>query len=293
MAELSLGALAAVTASVLFSAGLVLQSLEARTIPPEHSLRLSLIARLLGRRRWIAGGLIMVVGFGFHVCALLLAPLTVVQPSLAAGLIVLVVAGARHDAEPVHGRDVLAVLAISLGVVGLTLTASQRNTLTVSAGRLALALIPLAAAALAPYGVALLGSRHGRSGGLSATLGAGAAYALTGLTTKLVSDRIAAADWGGAILWLAITASAAGLALIDQTTALQRRGAKQVGVIIYVMPVVVPVVVAAVLLGESWAASPAAAVVLALSVTAVCAGAAALSGSRRVVALEAATQPRR
>src|SRR3954466_11346397 len=159
MAELSLGALTAVTASVLFSAGLVLQSLEARTIPAEHSLRLSLIARLLGRRRWIAGGLIMVVGFGFHVCALLLAPLTVVQPSLAAGLIVLLVAGGRHDArplhgrdglagrartdaEPVHGRDVLAVLAISFGVVGLTLTASQRNTLTVSPARLALALIP-------------------------------------------------------------------------------------------------------------------------------------------------------
>src|SRR3954451_3018316 len=293
MGHLSLGALAAVTASVLFSIGLVLQSLEARTILPEHSLRLSLIARLLERRRWIVGGLVMVAGFGFHVCALLLAPLTVVQPSLAAGLIVLLVAGARHDAEPVHGRDVLAVLAISFGVVGLTLTASQRNTLTVSPARLALALIPLAAAALAPYGVALLSSRHhGRSGGLSATLGAGAAYALTGLTTKLVSDRIADADWGGAILWLAITASAAGLALVDQTTALQRRGAKQVGVIIYVMPVVVPVLLASALLGESGAASPAAAVGLGVSVTAVCAGAAFLSGSRRVVALEAPTRPR-
>src|SRR3954451_10476 len=292
MGHLSLGALAAVTASVLFSIGLVLQSLEARTILPEHSLRLSLIARLLERRRWIVGGLVMVAGFGFHVCALLLAPLTVVQPSLAAGLIVLLVAGARHDAEPVHGRDVLAVLAISLGVVGLTLTASQRNTLTVSPARLALALIPLAVAALAPYGVAVLSSRHGRSGGLSATLGAGAAYALTGLTTKLVSARSADADWGGAILWLAITASAAGLALVDQTTALQRRGATQVGVIIYVMPVVVPVLLASALLGESGAASPAAAVGLGVSVTAVCAGAAFLSGSRRVVALEAPTRPR-
>src|SRR3954468_17112178 len=105
MAELSLGALAAVTASVLFSAGLVLQSLEARTIPPEHSLRLSLIARLLGRRRWIGGGGMMIAGCGCHVCALLLAPLTVVQPSLGAGLIVLLVAGARGDAERVEGRD--------------------------------------------------------------------------------------------------------------------------------------------------------------------------------------------
>ena len=84
MGDSALGALAAVTASALFSAGLVLQSLEARTVPAEHSLRLSLIGGLLGRRRWVLGGLLMVLGFGFHVGALLLAPLTVVQPSLAA-----------------------------------------------------------------------------------------------------------------------------------------------------------------------------------------------------------------
>src|SRR4051794_16585866 len=291
MADLVLGALAAVTASCLFSAGLVLQSLEARTIPPEYSLRLSLIGRLLGRRRWIAGGLMMIAGFGFHVGALLLAPLTVVQPSLAAGLIVLLVAGARRDAERVEGRDVLAVVAISVGVVGLTLTAAERNSLSASPARLALALSPLAVAALAPYALAILGG-HGRSGGLAATLGAGAAYALTGLTTKLVADRLATGDSAGAALWLAVTVSAAGLALVDQTTALQRRGATQVGVIIYVMPVVVPVLLAAAFLGEEWASSPAGGVVLALSVATVCAGAALLSGSHRVVALEAAARHR-
>src|SRR3954464_8071836 len=177
MGDSALGAVAAVTASALFSAGLVLQSLEARTIPPEHSFRLSLIARLLARRRWVTGAVIMVVGFGFHVGALLLAPLTVVQPSLAAALLFLLVAASRHDAEPVRTREMLAVLAISLGVVGLTLSAAQRNTLTASPARLAVALTPLAAAALAPYGLAALSRGLGRSGGLPATLGAGAAYA--------------------------------------------------------------------------------------------------------------------
>jgi len=51
-------------------------------------------------------------------------------------------------------------------------------------------------------------------------------------------------------------------------------------------------VLAGVLLGERWAASPAAGVVLALSVAAVCAGAALLSGSRRVVTWEAASRAR-
>ena len=286
MAELALGALAAVMASVLFSAGLVVQSLEARTISAEHALRLSLIARLLGRRRWVLGGLMMVAGFGFHVGALLLAPLSVVQPSLAAGLVVLVIAGARADGEPISAREVVSVFVISAGVVVLTLTATERDALDVSAGELALALCPLAAIALLPHALARVGRRPG--GSLAVTLGAGAAYALTGLTTKLISDRVAEADWPGVSLWLGITVAAASLALIDQTTALQRRGAVQVGVIIYVVPVVVPVLIAAALLGEGWASSPAAAVPLGVSVAAVCAGAAALSGSRHVSALEGA-----
>jgi len=282
MAPLALGALAAIAASVLFSAGLYVQSLEARTIPAEHALRLSLIARLLGRPRWVLGGVLMVCGFAFHVAALLLAPLTVVQPSLAAGLVVLLVAGARIDGQPVMPREAVAVLAISTGVVGLTLAASDRDALAAGAGRLALALVPLAALALLPHGLA----RAARGGSLAATLGAGAAYALTGLTTKLVSDRLADGDWLGATLWLVVTVAAAGLALVDQTTALQRRGPVQVGVVIYVMPVIVPVALAATVLGEGWASSPSDGVLLALSVAAVCAGAGALAVSPHVSTLD-------
>ena len=289
MGELALGAVAAVTASVLFSAGLVLQSLEARTVPAEHSLRLSLIGRLLGRRRWVLGGLLMVVGFGFHVGALLLAPLTVVQPSLAAGLAVLLVVGARSGGEPIRSREVLAVVAISLGVVGLTLSGPERTTASTGILALVLGLGALGAVALLPHALAVLDRRHRQAGSLVATVGAGAAYSLTGLTTKLISDRMDAGDWAGAGLWLALTIGGAALALVDQTTALQRRGATQVGVIIYVMPVVVPVVLAPLLVGESWGSSAAP---LALSVAAVCAGAAALAGSRHVKALEEASRVR-
>jgi drug/metabolite transporter (DMT)-like permease len=292
MTDLALGALAAVTASSLFSAGLVLQSLEARTVPPEHSLRLSLIGRLLGRRRWVLGGALMAIGFGFHVGALMLAPLTVVQPSLAAGLLVLLAVGTRTEGGSVGVRELVGVAAISLGVVGLTLTAPDRTTLSAGVALLALALGALAAVALLPHALALLASRHRRSGTLLATFGAGAAYALTGLTTKLISDRVDTGDWLGAALWLGLTALAGTLALVDQTTALQRRGATQVGVIIYVMPVVVPVLLAPVLVGEAWSSSPASGLPLGLSVAAVCAGAAALSGSRTVSALEDASRIR-
>ena len=289
MGDLALGAVAAVTASALFSAGLVLQSLEARTVPAQHSLRLSLIGRLLGRRRWVLGGVLMVAGFGFHVGALLLAPLTVVQPSLAAGLVVLLVVGARSGGEMVRPREVLAVVAISVGVVGLTLSSPDRTTVTAGTLALMLGLGALGAVALLPHALAALDSRHRQAGSLVATVGAGAAYSLTGLTTKLISDRLDAGDWAGVGLWLAITIGAASLALVDQTTALQRRGATQVGVIIYVMPVVVPVALAPLLVGESWGSSAAP---LALSVAAVCAGAASLAGSRHVGTLEEASSVR-
>ena len=280
MAESALGAVAAVTASALFSAGLVLQSLEARTVPAERALRLSLIGGLLRRRRWVVGGVLMVIGFGFHVGALLVAPLTVVQPSLAAGLLVLLAVGRHTDDDPVGARELGAVAAIALGLAGLALTAPDRTTLSASAATLALGLAPVAALALLPHALALVEPRHRQAGSLAAALGAGAAYALTGLTTKLLSDRVDTGDWAGAAFWLAVTALAATLALVDQTTALQRRGATHVGVIVYVMPVVIPVLLAPVLVGEEWDSSPVGGMPLALSLAAVCAGAGALAGSR-------------
>jgi hypothetical protein len=60
-------------------------------------------------------------------------------------------------------------------------------------------------------------------------------------------------------------------------------------VIIYVMPVVVPVVLAPLLVGEAWGSSAAP---LALSVAAVCAGAASLSGTSQVSRLEDASRVR-
>jgi drug/metabolite transporter (DMT)-like permease len=284
MGEVLLGAAAAVIASTLFSVGVVLQGLEARRVPAERAGRPSLVAVLVRRPRWLLGAGLMVVGFFLHTGALLLAPLTVVQPALSAGLLVLLALGARSDGEPVGARELAAVAAITVGLVGLTLTAPERTTLSAGPVALALALGALAAVALAPYAVAGLDRR--RVGALLPAVAAGAAYALTAITTKLLSDRLDGGDWLGAAGWLGATALAGLLALVDQTTALQRGRTTQVGVIVYVVPVVVPVVAAPVLVGESWASSPAGGLPLALSIAGVCAGAAVLGGSRRITSLE-------
>ena len=288
MVGVGLGAAAAVAASTLFSVGLVLQSLEARTLSAEHSLGRSLMGRLLRRPRWLAGAAVMLTGFGFHVVALLLAPLTVVQPALAAGLVVLLAAGVRLDADPIRTRDLAGVAGIGVGVVGVALTAPERTTSSSSPLALAVGLGSLATVALVPHAMASLGSARREAGTLLAAYGAGAAYALTGLTTKLVSDRLAVGDWVGTSAWLVTTALAAAVALVDQTTALRHRGTTEVGAIVYVMPVLVPVVLAPLLVGEGWG-SPLDDAVLVLSVAGVCAGAAVLAGSRPVSAVDRAS----
>ena len=247
MGVVVVGAAGAVIASALFSVGLVLQGLEARRVPAERAQRRSLVAQLVRRPRWLLGAALMVVGFVLHASALLLAPLTVVQPALSAGLLVLLALGARSDGEPVGARELAAVAAITLGLVGLTLTAPDRTTVSAGPVALLLALGGLAAVALAPYLSA--GADRGRFDVLVPAVGAGAAYALTALTTKLFSDRLDGGEWLSATLWLSATALAGLLALLDQTTALQRGLTTQVGVIVYVMSVVVPVIAAPVLVG--------------------------------------------
>ena len=285
MNETVLGAVAAVTASALFSLGLVWQSAEARAAGRHHRMW-ALLRSLVRHPRWIAGGALMLVGFGFHTAALSLAPLTVVQPALAAGLLVLLLLAAREDGGRIQGRELWAVAGIGAGLVGVTLTASERTT--VSADPLALALIlgTLAAVALAPLVHAWSEGRPGPAGALLPALSAGTAYALTGITTKLFSDGLSTGAAGAVGLWLGATVVAGVLALLDQTRALQRGHTTQVGAILYVVPVVVPVLLAPVLVGESWTDSPGGGVPLLLSVAAVCAGAAVLGGSRRIGALE-------
>src|SRR4051795_11843848 len=91
--ELVLGIAAAVASSTFYSLGIALQAMDARETPHEEHLRLALVWGLVRRARWLAGTGLSVLGFPLQLVALLLAPLVVVQPSLAAGLLVLLGVG--------------------------------------------------------------------------------------------------------------------------------------------------------------------------------------------------------
>src|SRR5271156_6109692 len=103
MVDLVLGIGAAGGASSLYSLGIALQAMDAKEAPREDYLRLALVARLLRRARWLLGTGLSVLGWPLQVLALLLAPLVVVQPALAARLLVLLYFGRRGLGEDAGG----------------------------------------------------------------------------------------------------------------------------------------------------------------------------------------------
>ena len=286
MASVGVGALSAVIASSLFSVGLILQAVEARTLSAEHSLRPSVLLALARRPRWTIGGFVMLAGFGMHVTALALAPLTVVQPALAAGLLVLLVAGMREGGHRPGARELLGVAGIVIGVAGLAFAAPDRASDDTDTGSTALALAVLGVAVVVPQVFAVARDRHG-GGGLLTTFAAGSSYAMTGVATKLVSDALVEDQWAAALFWLILTAVVAALALIDQNAALQRRSVIEVGPVVFVVPVVVPVLLAPALVGETWDSAPYGVVPLILSLVVVCVATAALAGSHAVASASA------
>ena len=124
MVDLVLGIGAAVGASTLYSLGIALQAMDAKEAPHEEHLRLALVRGLLRRARWLLGTGLSILGWPLQVVALLLAPLVVVQPTLAAGLLVLLFLAERMLGEHAGRYEHLAMSAIVLGVLGAALYGS-------------------------------------------------------------------------------------------------------------------------------------------------------------------------
>ena len=147
-----LGIGAAVGASTLYSLGIALQALDAKQAPHEEHLRLALAWGLIRRARWLLGTGLTILGWPLQVVALLLAPLVVVQPALAAGLLVLMLVAERMLGERAGRYEYMAVGAIVIGVVGAALFAPPRSTSHTSEElTIAIALTALGVASLLPY----------------------------------------------------------------------------------------------------------------------------------------------
>jgi hypothetical protein len=284
MYDLEIGVACACVASILFDLGVALQAMEARDVPHDHALRPSLLGRLAARPRWVFATVLAVAGWPFHLVALLLAPLTVVQPALASGLLLLLVLGDRMLGERVGPLEIGAVMAIILGVAGMAWAAPEHTSHHAGFLRLAPALGALGILAVAPY----VARRETAATSALLPLSAGCAYAWTGISSKLVADYLSSSAFGAAVAWAGAIGVLAVFGLLSEMSALQRRPATRVVPVVFVVQIAVPVVLAPLVSGESWGSTPLGGLALVGFLALVSGGAAALGRTAAVSGLVAA-----
>jgi drug/metabolite transporter (DMT)-like permease len=278
---LALGIICAIGASALYNTSIALQALEARDVGEEHALRVSLIGRLIKNPRWLLATGIGLLGWPLEIAALLLAPLTVVQPCLACGLVLLLWLGVTRLGEKPGRREYGAVAAILVGVAGLAWAAPERTTGHAGAGPIAIALVLVTIPVVAPY---LVRGRASAAGTL-AVIAAGFGYAWTAIASKLLTDQLSAGSIFVAAIWLATAAASEGLALLSEMSALGRSPATRVAPVMFAIQVTVPVILAPLIFEESWSSTPGGGAGIVAAVLLVLAGVVALAGSPAVGAV--------
>jgi drug/metabolite transporter (DMT)-like permease len=280
----ALGLIAAMAASVAFNVGIVLQAADARREPAAEGLRLSLLAHLARRRRWIAGLLLGAVGFGLQVVALSLAPFVVVQPVLAAGLLLMLYLGVRMLGERVGWPEVAGVIGITAGIgllawgqpEGIETVRGETALLSVMGGMVAVSLIPFA-----------LRGRGRLDSATFVIVASALAYGASNIATKLVSDGIDAGAWPVVAVWLLAAAATGVIALTTEMTALQRRPATFVVPVSFAIQTFLPVALEPIYLTERWGTAALSGVPLIAGLVLVALGAIAVAKTRAVSALAA------
>jgi hypothetical protein len=261
--------------STLYALSAALQALEARAAPASSALRASLLARLVRRRVWLLGALAGLLGWALQAVALGLASVSLVQPALGLGLIVLLVLGAHMLGETVGAREIGGAIAIAGAVAVLGFTAPAQTGSFTSGGTWVVG-IALPVVAALPYALRLLG----HAGGLATSIAAGLGWAWVGLGTALLDVSVADSRFLVALAWGAAVALASWSALLSEMTALQGWPATRAIPVSFALEMAVPAALAPLLTHHGFGSLYGAPFVLALAVA--CGGAVVLGSSRSV-----------
>jgi drug/metabolite transporter (DMT)-like permease len=263
------GVLLALAAAACFECSYVLQALEVRALPAIGRPGVGVLRGLVARPRWALAIALGLAGFGLQVLALRHAPVTLVQPLLASGLLGLLAFSVLVLHEPVGRRELAAVAAIVAGVVAIAAADPARGEHT-DAVAFALAVVVLGGAALSAF----VRRRPGAAAMLVSAIAADALAVLAAAqAARTLPEALPTVAW-------CVLAGAGGLAaLAAESAALQRRGAARVAPVVLGGQVALPVVLAPALLGERWSATAAGAGLLAAGLAAVVIGSALLAAS--------------
>ncbi len=284
MGSLLIGVVLAAGASTLYSLGIAVQALDARDASHRHTLRISLLAHLVTRVRWLLGTGMTAIGWPLQILALSFVPLVVVQPTLALGLLVLLAVGERLLGEVPGRRELLGVAAIIAGVAGIAALAPGHTTHHVHGVAVIVVLATLGVLATTPFLLQLAG--HPSSN--ATIIGAGLAFAWSGLANVFVADAGANGHWGTALAWAAGAATAAIVGLTCEMSALQRRPAILVAPVVFVVQTVVPIGLAPLVVHSSFLDSPLSGVPLICCLIVLLAGAITIARSPALLAIGAA-----
>jgi len=271
------GIAVAIGAACCYEGAYVLQALETRRAGGGERLQAGLLGRLIKRPRWVGGTALSGAGALLQVYALTLAPLTIVQPVLALGLVLLLALSSLVLHEPVGRWELVGVAAVVCGVAVVALVADPGIGTSGDAVGVAVLALLLGTLTVLPFVV----RRHLSDPRLRVLAAAsGDAWAAIGL--KLVADALNRGAWLPALLWVASAGLAGFLALTAEMSALQRIAATRVAPVVVSAQVLVPVIAGPLVFDEPWADSVPERIVLGAAILAVAGGAALLGGSAAV-----------
>lgn len=284
---LAVGLSCGLLASVLFNVGVALQALEAKATPPEEGLRVSLLARLLRRPRWLVGLLLGALGVLFEVIAFANAPFVVIEPVLATGLLVLLAIGVREMGERPGPWTVAGVVAIIAGTALIAWGAPEHSEQHRGPVAVVVVMAALVAVSLLPF--ALRGSRFDTA--MGANLGGACGFGAANIATKLMADDIGGGHWPQVIAWVAVAGFAGVTATISSMSALQRRPATTLVPISTAVQTFLPIALEPLFLTENWRAAELEGLVLLAGLVVMAIGTVLVARAHPVSALAAPRAP--
>jgi drug/metabolite transporter (DMT)-like permease len=184
------GILLALVATTAYNVGLIQEKRALGQLPALDIRRvLRVIVSLMTSRAWLAGFALMLTGLACQTIALTFEPVSVVQPVLASGVVLVLVLSRLVLRERLHGGETWCVAAIAVSVVLLAMSATgAKDSHHASPGWVAAVMIPSAVVGLVFAAGSLRGRRRGTTvAGVWAGVGTGLLYGVAALAIKALS----------------------------------------------------------------------------------------------------------
>jgi len=289
---LDLGILLALTCAFVANLGFFFKYRGANSVPKVRVMHPLRSARELYSSKWFAlGMLIATSSWGLHVVALSLAPMSVVQVALAAGMVFIAVMAERMFGFKVGRRQWLGLFAMAAGLIllGVTLPAMHGSHSQFSQA----AMIGFEAGLFALGGLLIMGPRMGgpvEHHGVMLAAASGVLFGVSDTAIKALTGITGAHGFLGLATspWLAVAVLASIVAFYSSARALQEGDAVPVIAVTGTAANIAGIAGGIAVFGDPIAASPSGVVLQALAFLLVVVASALMPAPLRVTAAESA-----